>query len=204
MKNSRASSNARIKIVTPLKICVLWRNAIFIQRVDDLYSKQRAKQKKEGGLWMLLILCGFLFNFFFCVKYLFIPHSVSLPKNQTVSNCTYISLGFRNLSLHLTFIRWMRGKEKRPFIKTNANIFLMKQNSVQFFLSPLLSLSPFFSLFNIKRHRIKRERAVMATKKMQGVPFHHCALCSQQNDIGALKCGEKICLHVSFVLPKSL
>ena len=50
MKNSRASSNARIKIVTPLKICVLWRNAIFIQRVDDLYSKQRAKQKKEGGL----------------------------------------------------------------------------------------------------------------------------------------------------------
>ena len=46
MKNLRASRNARIKIVTPLKICVLWRNAIFIQRVDDLYSKQRAKQKK--------------------------------------------------------------------------------------------------------------------------------------------------------------
>ena len=50
MKDARASRNARIIIVTPLKICVLWRNAIFIQRANDLYSKQRAKQKKESGL----------------------------------------------------------------------------------------------------------------------------------------------------------
>ena len=40
----------------------------------------------------------------------------------------------------------------------------MKWNSV-YFLSPLLSLSLFFSLPNKKRHRIKRERAVKATNK---------------------------------------
>jgi hypothetical protein len=39
---------------------------------------------------------------------------------------------------------------------------------------PLLSLSLFFSPSKKKRHRIKRERAVMAS--MHGVPFH-------QNDL---------------------
>ena len=40
----------------------------------------------------------------------------------------------------------------------------MKRNSVHFF-SPLLSLSLFYSHSKKKRHRIKRDRAVKATKK---------------------------------------
>ena len=47
----------------------------------------------------------------------------------------------------------------------------MKRNSVHF-LSPLLSISLFFSPSKKKRHRIKRERSVMATKIMHGVPIH--------------------------------
>jgi hypothetical protein len=41
-----------------------------------------------------------------------------------------------------------------------------------FLLSPLLSLSLFFSASKKMKHRIKRERALIETK-MHGVSFHH-------------------------------
>ena len=143
MKNSRASSNQCFMVECNIYSKSKW----FI-------FQTKGKAKKEGGLWMLLILCGVLLYFYFLGKIFCIYPNKSFSffpfAYQTVSNCTYISFGFRNLSLRLTFIRWMRGKEKRPFIKTNANIFLMKRNSVHFFCrhnSPF----PSFSLTLTKR-----------------------------------------------------
>ena len=45
---------------------------------------------------------------------------------------------------------------------------MMKRKSMHFITLPF----PFFNPTKKKRHRIKRERVVMAAKKMHGVPFH--------------------------------
>ena len=47
----------------------------------------------------------------------------------------------------------------------------MKRNSVHFIVAITLPF-PLFSPSKKERHRIKRERQVLATKKMHGVPFH--------------------------------
>ena len=52
-----------------------------------------------------------------------------------------------------------------------SDLYLNKDETELKILSPSLSLSPFFSPSKKKRHRIKRERAVMAIKKCTELRF---------------------------------